>query len=489
MSATLPSVARPDLVGTAELIRQKVCSAPEIVEQAIARIERLNPTVNAVIHRRFEEALSELKAGEIPAGPFQGVPFLIKDLHCHTAGDPYYSGMRVLRDADWRATVDSWLAGRFRAGGLVFLGRTNTPEIGLSATTEPLSYGPTKNPWDLSRSPGGSSGGSAAAVAAGMVPAAHANDGAGSTRIPASACGLVGLKPSRGRVSRAPSPDLLGSACELAVSRSVRDTAALLDWVSVSAPGDPSLPPPPAGSFAKSAEGPVGRMRVGMMVESPGGRFPVDPVAKAAVEGAAQTLQSLGHLVEIAHPAALDELPLEHPTWIVNYGARLDEWSEKLGRELGREDVEPLVWAVAQEAHKESAPSFLRWLGFEQLRARRTAEWWPSEQFDLLLTPTLPCLPPRLGTLDPDPADPFGIVPKLLAMVCFVMPFNATGQPAITVPVHWDDSGLPVGVQLVADHHREDVLLGVAQQMEDCTEWLRRPEPLIARDAAEEVGG
>lgn len=468
---------RQDLMATAEAIAAGECSAVEVTEEAIARIEALNPAVNAVIHTRFDEALAELRGGTVPSGPFHGVPFLVKDLLCHTAGDPYHSGMSALRDEGWRASSDSWLAARLRAGGLVFLGRTNTPEIGLSATTEPTAYGPTRNPWELGRSAGGSSGGSAAAVAAGMVPAAHANDGAGSTRIPASACGLVGLKPSRGRVSRAPSPQLLDRACELAVSFSVRDTAALLDWVSIPAPGDPPLPPPLSGSFTQSLKEGPGRLKVGVMLDSPGGRFELEPAPVAAVEEAANVLDSLGHAVEEAHPSALDEEPLDHPTWVVDYGARVEEWSAKLGRELTGEDLEPLVGAVAQEARREPAPSFLRRLGFEQLRARRTAEWWPNEGFDLLLTPTMPCLPPALGALTPDPADPFSIVPKLLAMVCFVMPFNATGQPAISLPVHRDRDGLPVGVQLVAAHHREDVLLAVAQQMEEAIGWLELPSP------------
>lgn len=474
----------PDLLGTAESIARGERTAAEVVEDAIRRIEQLNPTLNAVIHPRFEAALADLRDGAVPAGPFHGVPFLLKDLHCHSAGDPYHCGMRALRAAKWSTPTDTWLAARFRAAGLVFLGRTNTPEVGLSATTEPAAYGATKNPWDLARSAGGSSGGSAAAVASGMVPAAHANDGAGSTRIPASACGLVGLKPSRGRVSRAPSPELLGRACELAVSRSVRDTAALLDWVSVPAPGEPALPGPASGSFARGLDEAPGRLRVGVMTRAPGDRHLVSPAAREATEGTARILAELGHEVELAHPPALDEDPLDRPTWIVDYGARIDEWSAKLGRELGAEDLEPLVLAVARAAHEESAPSFLRRVGFEQLRARRTAEWWTTERFDLLLTPTIPAPPPPLGALVPDPADPFAIVPKLLEMVCFVMPFNLTGQPAISLPTHWDETGVPIGTQLVADHHREDILLGVSRQVEEAVGWLDRTPPVPAAEVS-----
>src|SRR6059036_600848 len=222
-----------DATAQAELVRQRKTSPRELVDAAIARIERLNPKLNAVVTQRFEKARAEAAAPDLPAGPFRGVPFLLKDLVCHSAGDPYHAGMRLLRELEWVERYDTHLAARFRAAGFVFLGRTNVPELGPAPTTEPLAYGPTRNPWDLDRSPGGSSGGSAAAVAAGIVAAAHGNDGGGSIRIPASHCGLVGLKPSRARVSMAPDfGDVMGGlVSELALTRSVRDAAAILDAV------------------------------------------------------------------------------------------------------------------------------------------------------------------------------------------------------------------------------------------------------------------
>src|SRR5262249_19150647 len=216
-------------------------SPRELVDAAIARIERLNPRVNAVITPLFEKARRQASSPDLPAGPFRGVPLLLKDLICHSAGDPYHAGMRLLRELGWKEPNDTYLAERFRAAGFVVVGKTNTPELGPVPTTEPLAYGAPRNPWDPSRSPGGSSGGSAAAVAAGMVPVAHANDGGGSIRIPASACGLVGLKPSRGRTSLG--PDLgegwAGMSIEHVVTRSVRDTAGILDAVSGYVAGDP----------------------------------------------------------------------------------------------------------------------------------------------------------------------------------------------------------------------------------------------------------
>src|SRR5206468_2186763 len=240
-----------DATTQAELVRQRKVSPRELVDAAIARIERLNPKLNAVVTQRFEKARAEAAAPDLPAGPFRGVPFLLKDLICHSAGDPYHAGMRLLRELRWVEPEDTYLAARFRAAGFVFLGKTNTPELGPVPTTEPLAYGPTRNPWDTGRSPGGSSGGSAAAVAAGMVPAAHANDGGGSIRIPASECGLVGLKPSRGRTSLGPDigDSWAGMAVEHVVTRSVRDTAAILDAVSGYMAGDPYTAPPPTRPF------------------------------------------------------------------------------------------------------------------------------------------------------------------------------------------------------------------------------------------------
>src|SRR2546427_2545055 len=298
-----------DATAQAELVRQRKVSPRELVDAAVARIERLNPKLNAVVTQRFEKARAEAAAPDLPAGPFRGVPFLLKDLICHSAGDPYHAGMRLLRELGWIERYDTHLAARFRAAGFVFLGRTNVPELGPAPTTEPVAYGPTRNPWDTSRSPGGSSGGSAAAVAAGLVPVAHANDGGGSIRIPSSECGLVGLKPSRGRTSLGPDAGegWGGLSVEHVVARSVRDTAAVLDAVAGYLPGDPYTAPPPARPFRDEAGGPPGRLRVGLLVKAPAGQAEVHPECATAARETARLLESLGHRVEGSFPVPLAE--------------------------------------------------------------------------------------------------------------------------------------------------------------------------------------
>src|SRR5213080_892864 len=285
-----------DATAQAELVRQRHVSPRELVDAAIARIERVNPQLNAVIIQRFEKARAEAAAPDLPDGPFRGVPFLLKDLICHSAGDPYHAGMRLLRELEWVERYDTYLAARFRAAGFVFLGRANVPELGPAPTTEPVAYGPTRNPWDTSRSPGGSSGGSAAAVAAGMVPVAHANDGGGSIRIPASECGLVGLKPTRQRISEGPiiGDNMSGLTVELVVSRSVRDTAAILDAVHGPAPGDPYVAPPPERSYVDELEADPGKLRIGLITDPLAAETPQAEVVEAARD-AAELLQSLGH--------------------------------------------------------------------------------------------------------------------------------------------------------------------------------------------------
>ena len=290
-----------DATGQAELVARREISAVELVETAAARLAAVNPTLNAVIHPSVERAL-RLAAGDLPEGPFRGVPFLVKDLIAHAEGEPFHEGIRALGDGGFREDRNTQLVEMFGAAGLVTIGRTNTSELGLLPTTEPLSYGPTRNPWDLSRSPLGSGGGSAAAVAAGVVPLAHSNDGGGSIRLPASACGLIGLKPTRGRVSLGPDyGDLVsGTVSEFAITRSVRDTATLLAAISAPQVGDPYAAP----RAARAARSPL---RVGVMTSTPRGEHPVHPACRRAVEVTSAALQELGYIVEAAYPSALDD--------------------------------------------------------------------------------------------------------------------------------------------------------------------------------------
>src|SRR5437588_3647654 len=341
-----------DATEQARLVRDGEASPAELVEDAIARIEALNPQLNAVIHPLFEQARDA--TADLREGPFRGVPFLVKDFSCYMKGVPVHEGMRALRDAGYVADHDMWLTQRLRDAGFVILGRTNCPELGILPTTEPVAYGATHNPWDLERSTGGSSGGSAAGWAAGMVAAAHANDGGGSIRIPASHCGLVGLKPSRARVSLAPDfGDLFaGLVIELAVTRSVRDTAAILDAVHGPAPGDPYAAPPPARTYIEEVGASPGRLRIGVMTTPPGGQFETDPECVQAAMNAAAGLEELGHHIEQAYPAEMDAPELV-ANFIVRWTAAQDYnlkyWGGVLGRELGPDDVEPCTWALASQ--------------------------------------------------------------------------------------------------------------------------------------------
>jgi amidase len=471
-----------DATAQAELVRARRVSPLELVDAAIARIERANPELNAVIHALFEQARAQARSPRLPDGPFHGVPFLLKDFFGLTEGDPIHFGTRFLRDIGFRAPHDSYLTRKLRAAGLVFVGRTNVPELGILPATEPDAYGPTRNPWNRAHSTGGSSGGSAAAVAAGLVPAAHANDGGGSIRIPASECGLVGLKPSRGRTSFGPDVgDALGGlAVEGTLTRSVRDTAALLDVVAGYMPGDPFAAPPPARPFLDEVGAPTGRLRIGLMTAAPAGATPVHPECVAAVERAARALAELGHAVEPSHPAALDD-PEVGRHFAVIYAVQLAgtmlRFERVVGRALGAADVDPLNWTMAELGRALPVTQYLETVDFGGALTRALAAWWTSG-FDLLLTPTLPEPPPPLGHFRPDPADPTVAGFRASAFSSFTSPFNLSGQPAVSLPLHWTPDGLPVGVQLVAAYGREDLLLRVAAQVERAAPWADRRPPI-----------
>ena len=472
-----------DATAQAELVRRREVQPIELVDAAIARIENLNPPINAVISERFEKARAEAQRSDFPDGPFRGVPFLLKDLGAHSAGDPFHAGMRFLRGLNWTEPSDNYLAAKFRAAGFIILGKTNTPELGLQPTTEPEAYGPSRNPWDLTRSTGGSSGGAAAAVASGMLPVAHATDGGGSIRIPASVCGVVGLKPSRGRVSLGPGTGerWAGCAVENCVSRSVRDTAAILDAIAGAMPGDPYAAPPPARPFISEVGEDPGHLHVGLLTHGPSGSA-VHADCVAAVEDVGHLLAALGHHVEPTCPDGLGD-----PEMLRSFGmivscatARaLDAWSEKTGRPIREADVEPMTWAVAELGRGVSGPQYVRAVGFAQAHTRRIARWW-TEGFDLLLTPTVAEPPPPLGTFHSPPEDPLRGFLRAGSFGTFTSTFNATGQPAISLPMHWNALQLPIGVQLVAAYAREDLLIRIAAQLEHTRAWADRRPPTHA---------
>ena len=464
-----------DAVGHAELVRRGEATPAELVEAAIARIEGWNPSLNAVIAPLFDAGRAAAR-GALPDGPLRGVPFLLKDLTAQQAGTPFWCGNGALRAHGHRSAADTALGARFRAAGLITLGKTNVPEFGPQPTTEPLALGATHNPWNLDHTPGGSSGGSCAAVAAGLVPIAHANDGGGSIRLPAGWCGLVGLKPSRGRVPL-PSDEVNRNVAELVVARSVRDVAAALDAVHGPEPGDLYAVPPPARPFGAELRQPPGGLRIGLLTRSPLGD--VDPECAGAAEQTARALAGLGHTVEEGWPEALfdaDVGPRTAALWAVDLTRNLRDLARLLGRPVTEADVEPYSWATAAYAARFSAADHLQALAVQQDYAVRLARWWAGG-WDLLLTPTSAEPPPRLGELVPDPAQPLRVGRRFARISAFTMPWNVTGQPAISLPLHWTASGLPVGAQLVAAHGREDLLLRVAAQLEEAMPWSQRRPP------------
>ncbi len=475
-----------DATAQAELVRAGQVSPAELVEDAIARVEALNPDLNAVIHELFDEA-REAARGELPDGPFRGVPFMLKDLGATLTGQPLHLGMQVLKDAGFRAPIDSFLAQRFRDAGLVTIAKTNTPELGILPTTEPAAYGATRNPWDTGRTTGGSSGGSAAAVASGMVAIAHANDGGGSIRIPAANCGLFGLKPTRQRISEGPlvGDVMSGLTAEFAVTRSVRDAARLLDAVAGPAPGDPYVAPPASRPYAAELERDPSPLRIGFVEHPPVPGLRSHDDCVAAVHATRELLVSLGHRVEDSSPVGPGEaeaLELEDTfltRWAAGQAASLDQLSSLLGRELGAADVEPLTWALAEVGRERSGGRYLRDVGVHQMVSRAIAAWFEGG-FDLLLTPTLAEPPVALGTFDDSGDDPMRAFYRAIPSGAFTALFNATGQPAVSLPLHWSPEGLPIGVQLVAAFGREDLLIGLSAQLERARPWAARTPGVFA---------
>lgn len=472
-----------DATAQAELVRTGQIKPVELVEAAIRRVERLNPRINAVITQRYERALEEARSRDLPGGPFKGVPFLMKDLGCHSAGDPYYEGSRFVRDAEWIARDDTYLAQKFRQAGFVLIGKTNTPEFGSLPTTEPEAFGPTRNPWDPARSAGGSSGGSGAAVACGLVPVAHGNDGGGSIRIPASECGIVGLKPTRGRVSWGPEFGELwqGLAVEFVLTRTVRDMAALLDAVSGPMPGDPYFAPPPTRPFASEVGVPPGKLKVGLMSRAPAGMVDVHPDCVVAVRQAARLLEGLGHHVEESYPSALDQAQdWLDPVWVVVAGSLaglFGLWEKRIGKTIRPEDVEPHNWMMAEMGRALTALQYLQAVFALQVAMRRIAAWWSEGGFDLLLTPTIAEPPPPLGQFVSTAAEPMAAARRVEKILPFTPAFNVTGQPAVSLPLYWNSQNLPIGVQLVAAYGREDLLIRIASQIEQAAPWSDRRPP------------
>jgi amidase len=467
-----------DAVDQAALIAKGEVTALELLDAAIERIERIDPTLNAVVIRWFDHAREIAADPNLPDGPFRGVPFLLKDLYTSFAGQTLSNGNAALRAAAKVDASDTTLVARFKAAGLVIAGRTNSPEMGSLPTTQPIAWGATHNPWDLDRTPGGSSGGAAAAVAAGMVPCANASGGGGSIRIPASCCGLVGLKPSQGRASVGPVRAEAGLGVEHCVSRTVRDTAVLLDAIRGPGVGDTVIAPPPARPYTEEVGAEPGRLRIGVLDTHPRGEF-VDDDCVAAARSVAATLEALGHQVAAEWPEVLaDPAATEHfgTLWATQMAMAAAQFGTTLGRELTADDLEPVNWAQAEMARQFSAVDLATAQAAMYAFRRKLQQWW-ADGWDLLLTPTVAEPPPPLEEFAPDPDDAMAQSRRAWRFVPFTPPFNMSGQPAISLPLHWNDGGLPIGVQLVAAYGREDVLIQVAAQLESAQPWAdRHPE-------------
>ena len=472
-----------DAHGLAALVQRGDIHPLELVDATIAAIESTQSDLNAVITPMFEQARAEARSYEAKdsRGLFGGVPYLLKDIRASYAGVPTSSGSALLRDAV--LDYDSEIVIRHKRAGLICVGKTNTPELGLTATTEPHAFGPTKNPWNLERTPGGSSGGAAAAVAAHVVSIAHASDGGGSIRIPAACCGLVGLKPTRGRNPLGPDAgDVMnGLVVEHILSRTVRDSAGILDVTAGPDVGDPYWAPPAERSFTRELFTEPGQLRIALSMDSPLGT-PVHEDCVKAVKHTGIMLEDLGHHVEVATPEYDDEVFRKAFTtiWFANLAATINEHPQVVGREVSESDYEPFTWLHYERGKQTSGTDYVRAVTLLQVISRQVAAFF--ERYDLWLTPTLASPPPPLGFLHPGPraVDLRPFASRVKEFVPFTQLANATGQPAISLPLHWNDDNLPIGSHLTARFGEESTLLRVAAQLELDKPWKEHRPPYNA---------
>ena len=463
-----------DALGLAALVRDREVSPTELLDEALARVEARNPELNAVIRLIEGRARAAIEAG-LPDGPFRGVPFLLKDLRAGYGGVPTQAGSRFMHDNVPGA--DSELVKRYKDAGLVIFGKTNTSEFGGAPTTEPREFGPTRNPWDTERSAGGSSGGSATAVAAGMVPAAHGGDGGGSVRIPAGCCGLVGLKPTRGRNPAGPEGEgWNGLSAEHVITRSVRDSAAFLDATAGPALGDPYAVPPPARPFLDEVGVEPGRLRVAVQ-RAPASGAPVHSDCVAAVDAAAEMLSDLGH--EVVEGAPSYDGPATGAAFrllvAANVQSVVDEHAERVGREQGPDDLERVIGILGEEGHQADATQALRAIRTMHRTGRQVAPFF--EEHDVLLTPTVATPPPPLGLIDTMSEDVDAYLETVFGFIPFTALANIVGSPAIALPLHWNVDGLPISVHFMAGYARDDLLFRLAGQLEQARPWFDRRPP------------
>ena len=463
-----------DGLGLAALVAKGEVSAAELAEAAIERIERHNGVLNAVVYKAYDEARAAA-SGPLADGPFKGVPFLIKDLGVSVAGWPKTHGSRFAKDVV--DAEDSGLVRRYRSSGAVLLGKTNTPEYGITGTTESAFLGPCRNPWNPDHIAGGSSGGSASAVAAGIVPLAHASDGLGSIRIPAACCGLVGLKVTRDRNPNLPDgyDYAYGLVVDHVVSRTVRDSAAMLDVTGRPEPASPYPAPPKDRPYVEEIERSPGKLRIAWSAETPSGR-PIDPEVEAALHKTAETLRALGHEV-VEKGLGIDYRALYSAMGPIsggNFAAGMKRLIERVGREPEAEELEPLTWASLKGGRKVTAE--LAMWGLQELRMINRQILGLFETFDVYLTPVMGTPPPPIGYIDPVNLTPREVGRRQGEVFPYTPPFNASGQPSLSLPLAWSASGLPIGMMFTARYADEATLFRLAAQLEKEIPWKdRRP--------------
>ncbi len=480
MNNTSDNPLHLDGVAQAELIRKKEIKPEELLELSINAIERLNPQLNAVITPMYEHARKAIQDG-LPEGPFKGVPFLLKDLMAFYKGVRLAGGSKLMMN--YIADHDSTLTTRYKKAGLVVLGKTNLPEFGLLPTTEPEAFGATHNPWNLAHTTGGSSGGSAAAVAARMVAMAHANDGGGSIRIPASCCGLFGLKPTRGRNPLGPmfTEVLGGLVMEHIVSRSVRDSAVMLDATAGFEPGDPYFAPTPERPFAEEVGRNPGKLRIGFSLNTPL-HTPLSEEAKQAQKHALHLLEKLGHeIVEAPLPISMPGekiVELFTVIWAAGATMNLGLMKQMLGISPQPSMVEPLTWAMYEMAQRTTATDIELAKSGLQVLVREVGRFF--ETIDVWLSPTLAEPPLKLGEMKQNPKHPFAPFERAAAFAPYTAIFNLTGQPAASVPLYWTENGLPMGIQIVSKMGDEATLLRLASQLEQESPWIDKLPTIVA---------
>ncbi len=465
-----------DGLGQAELVSSGKVSALELLEAAIERTAAFNTPINAINITWFEHARELAKNFKANLNQkFGGVPFILKDLGSPYAGQHMSNGNIALKNAKYIAPTNSLLVQRFIDTGLITFGRANSPEFGSVPVTEPLAWGATRNPWNLAMTPGGSSGGSAAAVAAGIIPMAHASDGGGSIRVPASCCGLVGLKTSQGRISLAPFGDEANFSVHFAVTRTVRDTAALLDATHGPGVGDRVIAAAPTRPYMQEVGADPGKLRIGFLDHHPvGGQM--DSECITAVRDTCRLLESLGHHVESSWPKALEQTDFAGKftaMWSTNMSIARDLLGQMLGREVVKDDIEFMNWAMAEFAGTKTATDYAKSVVAAVNYRRLVQQWW-ADGWDLLVTSTMARLPMPIGTIKNEPENQMNSLRIAGEWIPSTPPFNTTGQPAINVPLQWTPEGIPVGIQIVAAYGREDLLIRVASQLETAQPWAHR---------------